>query len=95
MTEMVSLEKPRRGCLGTVAAILGAVASVVFILNLTAGIIEIPDNLPFIGNLDEAAAAALLLACLRYLGLDVLAFMRRGPRKTNVRDARDERKKDC
>ena len=30
----------------------------------------IPDGLPWIGNLDEAAAGALFLKCLKYLGLD-------------------------
>jgi uncharacterized membrane protein YkvA (DUF1232 family) len=33
----------------------------VYLLNPTAGIIEIiPDNLPLVGNLDEAAAALLV-----------------------------------
>jgi hypothetical protein len=36
------------------------------------GVFElIPDNIPFLGNLDEAGAVALLLMCLRYFGLDV------------------------
>jgi len=48
-----------------ILAILGALISVLYIVNPTAGIIElIPDNLPFIGNLDEAAATVLLLKCL-------------------------------
>ena len=34
----------------------------------------IPDGLPWIGNLDEAAAGALFLKCLRYLGLDLLTL---------------------
>lgn len=47
---------------------LVALLSVLYILNPTAGLFEIlPDNLPFIGNLDEATAGALLLAALRYL----------------------------
>ena len=28
------------------------------------GIIELPDNLPIVGNLDEFAASAILLRCL-------------------------------
>jgi len=32
----------------------------------------IPDGLPWIGNLDEAAAGALFLKCLQYLGLDLV-----------------------
>lgn len=55
-----------------VFAVLGALFSVAYLLNPGAGIFELlPDNLPIIGNLDEAAAVALLLGCLRYLGVDL------------------------
>lgn len=38
-----------------------SVVGIVYLLNPTAGIIElIPDNFPIIGNLDEAAAGLLL-----------------------------------
>lgn len=54
-----------------VAGVL-AILSTVYLLNPGAGFIEIiPDNLPFVGNFDEAAAAALLLGCLTYFGLDL------------------------
>lgn len=50
---------------------LFAIASIIYIINPTAGIFEIiPDNMPFIGNLDEATATAILIACLRYYGWD-------------------------
>lgn len=50
----------------------------IYILNPTAGIFEIiPDNLPLIGNLDEAAAVATLLMCLKYFGLELPDFFRR------------------
>ena len=43
-----------------------------YILNPTAGIFElIPDNLPIIGNLDEAAALGTLLMCLKYFGIEL------------------------
>ncbi|MDX2480770.1 MAG: DUF1232 domain-containing protein [Desulfuromusa sp.] len=46
--------------------------SLIYLLNPTAGFFElIPDNIPIIGNLDEAAAVALLLMCLRYFGYDL------------------------
>lgn len=46
--------------------------SVIYLLNPTAGFFElIPDNIPLIGNLDEAAAVALLLMCLRYFGYEL------------------------
>jgi hypothetical protein len=51
--------------------------SVIYLLNPGAGIFElIPDNLPLIGNLDETAAAALLLGCLRYCGIDLTSIFR-------------------
>jgi uncharacterized membrane protein YkvA (DUF1232 family) len=53
--------------------------SVLYVLNPTAGLFEIiPDNLPLIGNLDEAAAVALLLMCLKYFGIDLPNIFRRG-----------------
>jgi len=44
---------------------------VIYLLNLTGGWVEIPDCLPIIGNLDEAAATVMLLRCLRELGVGV------------------------
>ena len=42
--------------------ILSILFSVVYIINPTAGFLGfIPDNIPFIGNLDEAGATALLI----------------------------------
>lgn len=56
-----------------------AIMAVIYILNPTAGLFEIiPDNLPFVGNLDEAAAVALLLMCLKYFGIDLPNIFRRG-----------------
>ena len=50
--------------------IVGAL-SAMYLLNPTAGVFELlPDNIPLIGNLDEAGAVALLLSSLRYFGLD-------------------------
>ena len=65
------MKKPIVFCLGLFSAL--------YILNPTAGLFEIiPDNLPFIGNLDEAAAVALLLLCLKYFGIDLPNIFRRG-----------------
>lgn len=48
------------------------VLSALYLINPTAGIIElIPDNIPFFGNLDEAGAATILISCLAYFGLDL------------------------
>jgi uncharacterized membrane protein YkvA (DUF1232 family) len=49
-----------------------------YLLNPGAGIFElIPDNLPFIGNLDEATAVATLLMCLNYFGFKLPDIFRR------------------
>jgi uncharacterized membrane protein YkvA (DUF1232 family) len=48
--------------------VVGALVSTIYILNPTAGVIELlPDNLPVVGNLDEAMMVTILLACLRGL----------------------------
>lgn len=52
--------------------------SALYLLNIGFGIAEfIPDNVPIFGNLDEAAATALLINCLAYFGLDIGHFLRR------------------
>ena len=52
----------------TLLYLLGALGSLAYILNPGAGVFElIPDNLPIVGNLDEAAMTALLLASLKGL----------------------------
>ena len=54
---------------------LTAIFSVIYMLNPTFGMIElIPDNIPVIGNLDEATAMAILVACMRYFGFDIAGF---------------------
>jgi len=65
-------EQTKRSIGGTIVAVLIALFCVVYMLNPTAGFIEfIPDNLPFVGNVDEGLIMILLLACLKYLGLDI------------------------
>ncbi len=67
-----------------IVACLGIV-SLLYLLNIGAGIIElIPDNIPFVGNLDEGGAAMLLLMCLRYFGMDLTKLFEKDPRKKNV-----------
>lgn len=49
-----------------------AIFSVFYLINPTAGFFElIPDNMPFVGNLDEAGAVGLFLYALRQLGVDL------------------------
>jgi uncharacterized membrane protein YkvA (DUF1232 family) len=73
------MKKPVVFCLGLLATI--------YILNPTAGFFEIiPDNIPLIGNLDEAAAVALLLMCLKYFGIDLPNIFRRGEAENKTID---------
>jgi uncharacterized membrane protein YkvA (DUF1232 family) len=52
---------------GWIAYLLGLIG-LLYILNPTAGVFElIPDNLPFIGNLDEGVAAVLMWAAIMEL----------------------------
>jgi len=54
-----------------ISAILGIAISTIYLLNFTLGVAELPDNLPFIGHIDEFVAATLLIASLRYFGYDI------------------------
>ncbi|MBN1406690.1 MAG: DUF1232 domain-containing protein [Calditrichaceae bacterium] len=63
--------------------ILMGIISLMYLLNIGVGVIElIPDNIPFVGNLDEAGAAALLIMCLRYFGLDFTRIFQKSSKKT-------------
>lgn len=72
-------DAPRKaGCLGRVFATLGIAVSLIYLLNPGAGVFElIPDNVPFVGNIDEGFFTAMLLWCLSYLGVKVLPWRRR------------------
>ncbi len=56
------------------AIVLGTI-STLYILNPTFGVDLIPDNIPIIGNLDDATAVLILMGCLRYFGLDVMKLL--------------------
>jgi hypothetical protein len=52
-----------------------------YVFNPTAGIFELlPDNLPVVGNLDEAAAMFLIFGAMRYLGMRLPEFIERWAR---------------
>jgi len=57
---------------------LVGIISLIYLINPGMGLFEIiPDSLPIIGNLDEAGAAVLLIAALKYFGLDLTRFFKR------------------
>ena len=51
------------------------------------GSILVGDNIPGIGNLDEAAAATMLISCLAYFGLDIGSLF--GKAKKHKKDEED------
>ncbi len=64
--------EPPRSPLKTIGVAIAGVISVVYLLNPTAGLLElIPDNIPVLGNLDEAAAIVIILSCLSYFGVEL------------------------
>jgi hypothetical protein len=73
-----STKKQRRGkiiMLKNIFVFLAGILSLVYLRNPGMGIFELlPDNLPIIGNLDEAGAAVLLIAALKYFGVDLTRF---------------------
>ena len=73
----------RRMLKETVIILLAAIA-VIYLLNPTAGVFElIPDNIPLVGNLDEAGAVTIILSTLGYYGIDMnlLYGRKRKPQK--------------
>jgi len=51
---------------------LAGLLSFIYLINPTFGVFEfLPDNLPLVGNVDEATATAVLLGALRYFGWDL------------------------
>jgi len=68
--------------LRTVIVIIIGLLSGLYLLNPGAGVFElIPDNIPLLGNLDEASAVMLLMACFRYFNIDLSNFFRRRRRE--------------
>ncbi len=79
--------KSKRSPIGSVLVGLMGALGAVYLFNPTAGIFElIPDNIPVIGNLDVAAAAALLISCLAYFGIDIGGLFGRKSKKDDVID---------
>lgn len=51
----------------SIFVIVLALLSIIYLLNPSAGIFElIPDNIPFIGNVDEGLASFILFSCIEY-----------------------------
>ncbi len=68
-----------KSCAGQAVAFFGIFASALYLANFTFGVIEIPDNLPIVGNVDEVFFSFVLFSCLEYLGFHVTSFANRIP----------------
>lgn len=67
---------------------VAGVFAVIYLLNPTAGFIElIPDAFPIIGNLDEAGAVLIIVAALRHFGIDLNNLF-------DAKDIKSEKKKE-
>ena len=74
----------RPSLIGQLVALGGVVASCMFLANIGAGFLfEIPDNLPFLGNLDEVFFSGVLLASLNHLGIPLIPNFRAGAQPRN------------
>jgi hypothetical protein len=52
--------------------------ALVYLVNPTFGVFELlPDNIPLVGNIDEATASMVLLGALRYFGYDLTDLFKR------------------
>jgi hypothetical protein len=74
MNEPVSAPK------SAVVLLLGVV-SLIWLLNPPG--LNLDDTIPLIGNLDEAAAALILINCLKYFGFDLTRIFQAGQRGTS------------
>ena len=80
--ESKNVPEKKRGFIASVIVGLIGLFCTFYLINPGAGVLElIPDNVPVVGNLDEAGAAALLVSCLAYFGLDIGGLFGRFKRK--------------
>lgn len=71
-----------------------AAVAVIYLINPTLGVFEfLPDNLPIVGNIDEAGATMLVIGALRYFGFDLTTLFktRKEEPEVIVQDRRDTR----
>jgi len=66
--------------------LLLGIASLIWLLNPPG--LNLDDTIPLIGNLDEAAAALILINCLKYFGLDLTRLFQAGQRGASGQSAK-------
>jgi hypothetical protein len=73
LTDVSSAVDQRAGL--PIGSIILGLICLIYLINPTAGVIELlPDNIPFLGNLDEGVATMGLLIALRNLGFDLTSL---------------------
>ena len=78
----IAASPPRSTLVGKLVALAGVLISCAYLANLGAGIfLELPDNIPGIGNLDEVFFTSVLLASLAKLGIPLLPNLGGGQRR--------------
>ena len=83
-----TLGSSRRNLLSQLLALVAGVVAALYLVYPSLGIFELlPDALPLVGNLDEAAASLVLINVLDYYGIDLNRFGRR----KRKRDDEDDR----
>lgn len=80
----------KRGVKDVMMTIIGGVAGL-YLLNPSFGVFEIlSDNLPLVGNIDEAMATTVLVGVLGYFGITIPRIFQRSPRpQDDVRPVKD------
>lgn len=59
---------------------LAGILAFIYLLNPTFGVFELlPDNIPLIGNIDDATATMVLLGALRFFGWDLTNLFLKRP----------------
>ncbi len=67
-----------------ISVIALAGVALIYLINPTAGIVEfIPDNIPIIGNLDEAGAVLIIISALKYFGFNVPNIFKKEEKKNS------------
>jgi uncharacterized membrane protein YkvA (DUF1232 family) len=74
--EQPQILPPERPIWAKIVAWATIAAGTVYMINPTAGFVEmLPDNLPIVGNLDEAAVVFIMFSAMRYLGMRLPEFI--------------------
>ncbi len=65
-----------QGCIAQCFAAMLLLGSGIYLMNFSFGVLELPDNLPIVGNIDESVATYIFISCLSFFGLDIIPFRR-------------------